>query len=135
VPELSRRARGFATWALIRHLGRQGIAGMVDRHCRAAAIIAARLRAETAIEVMNDVELNQIVVRFGAGETPERGDRMTQDTIARIQSDGTCFAGGAKWRGRQVMRISVIAWLTDEAEADKAAEAMIDAWHRVRQGS
>jgi glutamate/tyrosine decarboxylase-like PLP-dependent enzyme len=135
VPELSRRARGFATWALIRHLGRQGVAAMVDRHCRAAAIIAARLRAETAIEVMNDVELNQIVVRFGAGETPERGDRMTQDTIARIQSDGTCFAGGAKWRGRQVMRISVIAWLTDEAEADKAAEAMIDAWHRVRQGS
>ncbi len=135
VPELSRRARGFATWALIRHLGRQGIAAMVERHCRAAAAIAARLRAETAIEVMNDVELNQVVVRFGAGETPERGDRMTQDTIARIQSDGTCFTGGAKWRGRQVMRISVIGWLTDEAEADRAAEAMIAAWHRVRRDS
>ncbi len=135
VPELSRRARGFATWALIRHLGRQGIAGMVDRHCRAAAIIAARLRTENAVEVMNDVELNQIVVRFGAGEEPERGDRLTQDTIARIQADGTCFAGGAKWRGRQVMRISVISWLTDETEAVKAAEAMIDAWHRTLQAS
>lgn len=135
VPELSRRARGFATWALIRHLGRRGIGEMVERHCRAAASIAARLRAESAVEVMNDVVLNQIVVRFGAGETPERGDRLTQETIASIQADGTCFAGGAKWRGRQVMRISVIAWLTAEAEAIKAAEAMIDAWHRVRQAS
>jgi glutamate/tyrosine decarboxylase-like PLP-dependent enzyme len=43
---------------------------MVDRHCRAAAIVAERLRAETAIEAKNDVELNQIVVRFGAGRRP-----------------------------------------------------------------
>ena len=31
VPELSRRARGFATWAMISHLGRDGIAAMVER--------------------------------------------------------------------------------------------------------
>ena len=37
VPELSRRARGFATWAMIRHLGRAGITVMVAEHCRLAA--------------------------------------------------------------------------------------------------
>jgi hypothetical protein len=74
------------------------------------------------------------VVRFGAGETRERGDRLTQDTIARIRPTARALpvapGGGAAGH-----RISVIAWLTDEAEADKAAAAMIDAWHRVRRVS
>ena len=44
VPELSRRARGFATWAMIKHLGRDGIAGMVEQNCRQARLIAERAR-------------------------------------------------------------------------------------------
>lgn len=132
VPELSRRARGFATWAMIKHLGRDGIARMVEGHCAAARLIADRLRADTSIQILNDVVLNQVIVRFGAGETDVVGDRLTQDTIARIQSDGICFTGGAKWRGRQVMRISVINWQTDDAEAAVAAEAIEKAWEAVR---
>ncbi len=75
VPELSRRARGFATWALIRALGRQGIADMIQRHCRLAQRMADRLSAEAGIEVLNNpVELNQFVVQFGANETPRHRD-------------------------------------------------------------
>ena len=134
VLELSRRARGFATWAMIKHLGRSGIADMVERHCRAARAMAERLATERSIVVLNDVELNQVLVRFGADEPPEEGDRLTRDTVARIQSDGTCFAGGAKWRGRQVMRISVSSWATDLQDAIAAADAMLQAWHAVRAG-
>ena len=36
VPESSRRARGFATWAALRELGRDGVADLVDRCCRLA---------------------------------------------------------------------------------------------------
>src|ERR1700737_5036325 len=36
VPESSRRARGFATWAALRQLGRQGVAEQVERCCRLA---------------------------------------------------------------------------------------------------
>ena len=50
VPELSRRARGFATWAMIKHLGREGIAAMVERHCRLARRIADGLAAEPGPE-------------------------------------------------------------------------------------
>lgn len=132
VPELSRRARGFATWAMIKHLGREGIAQMVERHCATARLIADRLRADSSIQVLNDVVLNQVIVRFGAHETDVVGDRLTQDTIAHIQADGICFAGGAKWRGRQVMRISVINWQTDAAEGAIAADAILAAWHAVR---
>jgi glutamate/tyrosine decarboxylase-like PLP-dependent enzyme len=132
VPELSRRARGFPTWALLRHFGRQGIAAMVERHCRLARRIADRLREEPGIDVVNDVVLNQVAVRFGADLPPQRGDALTQSTIAEIQRDGVCFAGGALWRGRQIMRVSVMSASTSDADAERSAEAICAAWRRVR---
>ena len=135
VPELSRRARGFATWAIIKALGRAGIAEMVERHCRIARHMADVLAREPGIAVVNDVVLNQAVVRFGANEAGERADQLTRDTIARIQQDGVCFAGGAKWRGHQVMRISVIGGATTDEDGQRSAEAMIAAYRNVRQQS
>lgn len=132
VPELSRRARGFATWAMIKHLGREGIAAMVERHCHIARSMADRLKAEDGIAVLNDVLLNQFLVRFGTDRPDDEADRLTRETIERLQADGICFAGGAKWRGRQVMRASVISWLTDDRAGDIAADAIIAAWRAVR---
>jgi glutamate/tyrosine decarboxylase-like PLP-dependent enzyme len=137
VPELSRRARGFATYAIIRHLGRAGVAAMVARHCRAAQIIAARVAAEPGITVLNEVMLNQMLLRFG-GDGDNDGaaaDDLTRRTIARLQADGICFAGGAAWRGSQVMRLSVTSWYTTEAEAEIAADAIIAAWRAVKAGA
>jgi len=128
VPELSRRARGFATWAMIRHLGRAGISEMVSRHCRLARRLADKLRAEPGIQIMNEVVLNQVIVRFGADEAQSIGDDLTKDVIQRIQSAGICFAGGARWRDRWVMRLSVISWPTTEAHIDQSAVAIIEAW-------
>jgi glutamate/tyrosine decarboxylase-like PLP-dependent enzyme len=134
VPELSRRARGFPTWAMIRVLGRRGLAEMIDRHCRLARRMADRLAAEPGIAVLNEVVLNQAIVRFGTNEAPERGDQLTDAVIERIQADGTCFAGGAQWRGRAVMRLSVINWSTTESDADWSVDAMIAAWRAVARG-
>lgn len=126
VPELSRRARGFATWAMIRHLGRDGIAAMVAGHCRLAQRMAGRLAAEPGVAVLNEVVLNQIIVRFG------NDDAQTLETIRRIQSDGTLFAGGARWRDRWVMRLSVISAPTTEADIDRSCEAICTAWRAVQ---
>ena len=135
VPELSRRARGFATWAMIRHLGRKGIAAMVERHCALARHLAKRLTSEPGVHVLNDVELNQVIVRFGERDAGESADRLTRETIARVQSDGTCFAGGASWQGRWVMRLSVIGFPMDEAEMDRSAGAIHAAWRAVRHAN
>jgi glutamate/tyrosine decarboxylase-like PLP-dependent enzyme len=128
VPELSRRARGFATWAIIRHLGRAGIAAMVARHCRIARNMASRLAAEDGIAILNDVTLNQAIVRFGADRDDETGDRLTQRTIDLVQQDGTCFVGGALWRGRWAMRLSVIGWSTTEEDGERAVDAILAAY-------
>jgi glutamate/tyrosine decarboxylase-like PLP-dependent enzyme len=132
VPELSRRARGFATWAILKHLGREGIARMVDRHCDLARRFAGRLAAEPGVRVLNDVVLNQVIVRFADDKPVAEGDRATKEMIARVQKDGTCYAGGAQWRGKWVMRLSVIGWPTIEADIDRSADAIVRVWRAVR---
>lgn len=127
VPELSRRARGFATWALIRTLGRQGIAALIERHCHLARRLAERLVAEPGVAVLNEVELNQVIVQFGTAAPPERRDELTREVIARTQAAGVCFLGGAHWKGRWVMRLSVIAWLTTEPDIDRSAASILAA--------
>ncbi len=131
VPELSRRARGFATWALIRHLGQTGIADMVARHCRIARRMAAQLSKEPHINILNEVTLNQIIVRFGIASRIEDSDRLTRSIIQDLQNEGTCFVGGATWQGRQVMRISCISWSMTEHDADRSVKAIVQAWRRV----
>ena len=131
VPELSRRARGFATWAMLKHLGRQGIAHQVDRHCRLATMMAVRLSSEAGITVVNDVVLNQVIVRFGAGEADEVADDLCRRTIARVQQEGECFAGGARWRGHWIMRLSVIGNEMTEDDIVRSAHAIIGAWRRT----
>jgi glutamate/tyrosine decarboxylase-like PLP-dependent enzyme len=116
-PELSRRARGVEIWAALRALGREGLIEMVERNCRQARRFAERLAA-AGYEILNEVVLNQVVVKFG-------DDRMTRHTIEAIQKDGTCWAGVTVWQGRTAMRISVSSWATTDEDVEQSAEAMI----------
>jgi glutamate/tyrosine decarboxylase-like PLP-dependent enzyme len=133
-PELSRRARGFAVWAILRALGRQGVAEMVSRHCACARHAAERLAAEPGVEVLNDVDLNQVTVGFGAGWERGRQSAAAKEVIERVQRANRVFIGGADWRGRWIARISVASNETSLADADLLAEEIIAAWRAVRDG-
>ena len=85
--------------------------------------------------VLNDLVLNQVIVRFGTPEADETADRLTGETILRVQDDGTCFAGGARWRDRWVMRLSVISAPTTEADIDRSCEAIYKAWRSVARSN
>jgi glutamate/tyrosine decarboxylase-like PLP-dependent enzyme len=117
VPESSRRARGFATWAALRELGRRGLEELVDRCCALARRFAEQLSAVDGVEIANQVVLNQVLVGFG---TDERTDRI----IDAVQRDGTAWMGGTTWRGRRYMRISVSNWTTTDADVDRTVEAI-----------
>jgi glutamate/tyrosine decarboxylase-like PLP-dependent enzyme len=133
VPELSRRARGIPVWAVIKSLGRQGIAQLVERHCNLARRFAANLAAESGIRILNDVVLNQVAMSFGEGDAAAR-KAATEAVIARVQHEGTCFVGGAQWRDDWIMRLSVISAPTTEGDVDMSAEAIIRAWRAVQRG-
>jgi glutamate/tyrosine decarboxylase-like PLP-dependent enzyme len=126
VPESSRRARGFAVWAALRELGREGVAALVERCCAHARRFAAVLGAEEGVEILNDVVLNQVLVRFDAS------DARTQAVVRGVQEEGTAWLGGTVWQGRAAMRISVSNWSTTEADVDRSAEAIVGVHRAIR---
>ena len=126
VPESSRRARGFATWAALRELGQSGVADLVDRCCAGAKRFADQLGAADGVEVVNDVVLNQVLVRFGTGAEAER-DATTDRVIDAVQRSGECWMGGTTWRGARLMRISVSNWSTTEDDVDRSVAAILAA--------
>jgi glutamate/tyrosine decarboxylase-like PLP-dependent enzyme len=128
-PELSRRARGFALWAALRELGRAGVADLIERSCAHAAAIAAGLSAIPGIEVMNEVVLNQLVVRF-RDPAGKDDDAHTRAVLERVLAEGTCYPSGTTWRGVAAMRISVSNWSTDDADVQDTTESIARA-HRM----
>ena len=132
-PDHSRRARGFAVHAALRALGRQGVADLVERSCDLARRFADRLAAVEGVEVLADVVLNQVLVRFpgtrtGSGPGPDPdpdGDARTRRVVERVQAEGTAWLSGTTWRGRAAMRISVSNWSTDTADVDAAVAAIL----------
>jgi glutamate/tyrosine decarboxylase-like PLP-dependent enzyme len=126
VPEFSRRARGFATYAALRSLGRSGVSAMIERCCALAGRMAGGLRGVDGIEVLNDVVLDQVLVRFadpGGGD----GDAYTREVIKRVQDDGTCWLSGTTWHGMAAMRISIVNWSTTEDDVDRSLAAILRA--------
>jgi len=164
VPEESRRARAVPVYAALATLGRDGLADLVERTCRLASRMAERLSRHPSLRVLNDVVLNQVLVRVhqdeseqavaseprersGASGAPaservrgpgtkspnqeqdesEQAQDLTRDMIARLQQDGTCWAGGTTWHGEAALRISISNWSTTESDIDRSADAIVAA--------
>jgi glutamate/tyrosine decarboxylase-like PLP-dependent enzyme len=116
-PELSRRARGVEVWAALKHLGRDGLAAMIERCCAHARRFATGLSA-AGHTVLNEVVLNQVLVSFG---DPGR----TQRIIAAVQAEGTCWCSGTVWQGQSAMRISVSSWATTADDVERSLAAIL----------
>lgn len=117
VPESSRRARGFAAWAALRALGRSGVADLIERTCALARNAAVLLDRLDGVQVVNEVVLNQVLVRVGDVELTNRVERL-------VQSDGVCWLGATTWRGERLLRISVSNWSTTEHDIELTVDAI-----------
>ena len=119
-PESSRRARVFALWAALRTLGRSGVASLVERCCEGAQRFAAELGEAPGVEVLNEVVLNQVLVRVG-------DDERTRAVAAAVQRSGEAWLADTVWHGRRALRISVSDHATTGADVDRAVAAILDA--------
>ena len=128
VPESSRRARGFAVYAALRSLGRSGVADLVDRCCRLARRFADRLQKEPSIRILNDVVLNQELVRIVPAEGD--ADAASRAALRLVQEEQVCWLGGSRWHDMEAMRISVSNWSTTEEDIDRSADSIIRAARR-----
>lgn len=126
-PQSSQRARQVEVWAVLRTLGRSGVADLVQRASACAAVIAERLLA-TGFDVLNDVVLNQVLVRYRDGITTER-------LVAAIQADGRIWCGVTTWQGETALRISVSSWKTSTGDAQRAADVIAECAARLPDNS
>ena len=117
VPELSRRARGVPVWAALRSLGRDGVAAMVDRFPDTARALADGIASIDGAEVLHDVVFTQASISFGA-------DARTKAVTANLLADGTAWMSGSRWKGRDVVRVSVSNWSTDDADIAASIDAV-----------
>lgn len=125
VPEFSRRARGVPTYAMLRSLGREGVENLIDGCCALAKQIARLLGAEPGVEILNNVVLNQVLVRFGDS------DEVTRAVVTGVQKEGTCWLSGTTWHGKAAMRISVSNWATTETDIARSADAVLKVFREI----
>jgi glutamate/tyrosine decarboxylase-like PLP-dependent enzyme len=122
-PDHSRRARGFATYAALRELGRDGLADLIERCSRYAHAIVSRIGALPNARVLCVPQINQGLVRFSdpsPGATEADHDRRTEEVMAAINATGEAFFTGTTWRGMRCMRVSVSSWRTTMDDVDRA---------------
>lgn len=123
VPEFSRRARGVPVYAVLRSLGRAGIEALVEGSCARAREFADQLGAAAGVQVLNEVALNQVLVRF------DDDDARTRAVVKGVQEEGTCWLSGTVWHGKAAMRISVSNWATSAQDVERSVQAIL-AVHR-----
>lgn len=117
VPETSRRGRAFPVWAVLRSLGRSGVAELVERLCRHASAFATGLDEIDGASVLNAVEFTQVCATFGT-------DQRTEEVVRRLLADGTAWMSGSTWRDQSVLRISVSNWSTTDNDVERSLDAV-----------
>lgn len=115
-PEFSRRARSLPVWAAIRSLGRSGVADLIERSCAHARSLAEGLAALPGCELLNDVVLNQVLLRF-------ESDARTRAVVGAVQREGEAWMSPTTWDDRAAIRISVSCWRTDEDDVRRTLDA------------
>ncbi len=121
--QMSQKARAIDTWAVLKHLGRVGVAELIDSSCDLAAQFGSKLEAG-GVEILHDVVLNQVMARFGDDET-------TDAVVAAVQSEGTCWVGPTTWHGLRAMRISVSGSETTELDVEASVSAILRVWETL----
>jgi glutamate/tyrosine decarboxylase-like PLP-dependent enzyme len=121
VPEYSQRARAVPVWAALRQLGTDGVVRLVDDCCAAAERFADGYRQIPGVEVVNEVVLNQVLLRV------HDSDEATDETVRRVVASGEAMVNRAVWQGRVVMRTSVSNFRTDAAAVDRTVAAVREA--------
>ena len=121
-PEASRRARAVPVYAVLKTLGRKGVEALVEGNCERARQMAELLRPHQGITILNDVVLNQVLVRFRS----RSGDNVTPSVIARVQQAGVCWVGGTTWEREPAMRIAISNWSTSAGDIERSAASILE---------
>ncbi len=110
-PEMSKRSRAIELWATMKYLGKDGIDQMITTFHQRAKQLEEGL-GKIGFKIINEVVFNQVLI---ATDNEEK----TKQVIKYVQESRECWVGGSTWQGKQVIRISVCSWMTNEQDIER----------------
>ncbi|MFJ5841757.1 pyridoxal phosphate-dependent decarboxylase family protein [Streptomyces shenzhenensis] len=126
--EVSQRARALPLWATLHHLGKTGVAQLIQQGCAAAQCIAQRLEAEPGIRILAPVRLNQVLVHVGS-------HTLTQHVAERLAAERVGWFTTTTWKGQPALRVSVSSWQTTVHTAEQVAEGFVRIFREANEGN
>lgn len=118
--QLGRRFRALKLWFVMRYYGREGLAAIIERHCRDAAELAAWIEADPRFEVSAPVLFSLVCFRHRGG------DAINRRILEGINSSGTAFLSHTVLDGRLVLRAAI-------GNAATTIEDLRLVWEKVRE--
>lgn len=125
--EASRPWRGAATWAVLKHLGREGVAALVTRCCDLAAELGRHVESSPRLELTAPVASCVTCFRYrppGSVNGTELDD-LNRHIQQRLMKDGAVFATGGMLPSGFSLRPAIVSWRTTRADVLLLAEEVL----------
>lgn len=101
-PEQTRPFRALKTWATMSHLGRSGIARLVNHTVGLAHTLAAMIQEAADFELLAPVTTS--ITAFRHTPRPDRLDALNRAIPGAVQARGNAFLTGTRLGGRDALR-------------------------------
>jgi glutamate/tyrosine decarboxylase-like PLP-dependent enzyme len=122
-PDLSREFRALKIWFTLRAYGADGIGRVVDNSCAVAQHLAARVRAEPALELLAPVPLNIVCFRVATGASDL--DRYNKELVADLQESGIAAPSTTTIDGKFAIRAGIFNHRSTPADADALVDGLL----------
>jgi glutamate/tyrosine decarboxylase-like PLP-dependent enzyme len=125
--EASRPWRGAATWAVLKHLGREGVAALVGRCCELAAELGDHVEASPRLELTAPVASCVTCFRYRPPDM-ENGsalDELNRRIQQRLAKEGAVFATGGMLPSGFSLRPAIVSWRTTSEDVRLLADEVL----------
>jgi glutamate/tyrosine decarboxylase-like PLP-dependent enzyme len=124
----TRGFRALKVWAVLKHLGVEGLASRIDEAIRLARALHARVLAEPELEPLAPQSLSVVCFRFAPralrADEPALED-LNRRLLRRVQLGGEAFLSGTRLAGRFALRACIVNDRTREADVQALVDAVL----------
>jgi aromatic-L-amino-acid decarboxylase len=111
-PELSRPFRALDLWLLIKYVGAAALAEAVESNIACAKHLEKLVEASDDFEMLAPVELSIFCFRYKPRGFTGDLDALNEQTLVRLQRDGSSYVSNARIRGQFALRGCVLNYRT-----------------------
>jgi aromatic-L-amino-acid/L-tryptophan decarboxylase len=121
-PDLSRGFRALKTWFTLKAFGTEKLGAMIERTCRLAAYLEARVSAEPRLELLAPAQLNIVCFRYRGDDA----DHVNSEIVSDIQESGIAAPSTTTLDGKLAIRAAIVNHRTDVNDIDALVAAVLE---------